>query len=270
MAAARRAVRGGLSVIVLDLQSQPGGQIWRNAGRNATSPIINILGAEYRRGVRQVEAFLACGADYIPDAQVSRLSQGWTVEYVWGGEIRSVRGRHLLLATGAQERPVPFTGWTLPGVMTVGAAQILLKTAGQLPRGPVAVVGSGPLPLLYMQQMRLAGGKAGRSSRYDPSGSHQPFAARFSRSTAGAWPNPERDCLVTAVQWRSARTQRGQNQRQGKRTTGNCTVRNFKRKVRQIGGQIPSCSRGAGAKPSVGGVGRRATDVGCRPVSVPA
>nr|NTA46390.1 FAD-dependent oxidoreductase [Agrobacterium tumefaciens] len=67
--------------------------------------------------------------------------------------------RHLLLATGAQERPVPFTGWTLPGVMTVGAAQILLKTAGQLPRGPIAVVGSGPLPLLYMQQMRLAGAK---------------------------------------------------------------------------------------------------------------
>ncbi|MGV2167716.1 MULTISPECIES: NAD(P)/FAD-dependent oxidoreductase [Agrobacterium] len=159
MAAARRAVRGGLSVILLDSQSQPGGQIWRNAGRNATSPIINVLGAEYRRGVRQVEAFLACGADYIPDAQVNRLSQGWTVEYVWGGEIRSVRGRHLLLATGAQERPVPFTGWTLPGVMTVGAAQILLKTAGQLPRGPVAVIGSGPLPLLYMQQMRLAGSK---------------------------------------------------------------------------------------------------------------
>lgn len=44
MAAARRAVRGGLSVIVLDSQSQHGGQIWRNAGRNATSPIINILG----------------------------------------------------------------------------------------------------------------------------------------------------------------------------------------------------------------------------------
>ncbi len=137
MAAARRAVRGGLSVVVLDSQSQPGGQIWRNAGRNATSPVVDVLGAEYRRGITQVEAFMACGANYIPDAQVSRLSQGWTVEYVRGEEIRSVRGRYLLLATGAQERPVPFTGWTLPGVMTVGAAQILLKTAGQLPQGPL-------------------------------------------------------------------------------------------------------------------------------------
>lgn len=88
MAAARRAVRGGLSVVVLDSQSQPGGQIWRNAGRNATSPVVDVLGAEYRRGITQVEAFMACGANYIPDAQVSRLSQGWTVEYVRGEEIR--------------------------------------------------------------------------------------------------------------------------------------------------------------------------------------
>lgn len=157
MAAARRAVRGGLSVVVLDSQSQPGGQIWRNATRNSVSPIVQVLGEEYRRGIQQVEAFLACGANYIPDAQVSRLGQGWTIEYVKSGEIRSLKGRHLLLATGAQERPVPFSGWTLPGVMTVGAAQILLKTAGQLPQGPIAVVGSGPLPLLYMQQMRVAG-----------------------------------------------------------------------------------------------------------------
>lgn len=157
MAAARRAVRGGLSVVVLDSNSQPGGQIWRNAIRNSTSPIVKVLGEEYRRGIQQVESFLACGADYIPDGQVSRLDQGWTVEYVKGGEIRTLKGRYLLLATGAQERPVPFSGWTLPGVMTVGAAQILLKTAGQLPQGPVAVVGSGPLPLLYMRQMRLSG-----------------------------------------------------------------------------------------------------------------
>ncbi|OCP23561.1 MULTISPECIES: NAD(P)/FAD-dependent oxidoreductase [unclassified Ensifer] len=159
MAAARRAVRGGLSVVVLDSQSQPGGQIWRNAARNATSPVMNVLGAEYHRGIRQVETFLACGAVYIPEAQVSRLNRGWTAEYVKDGEILSINARHLLLATGAQERPVPFSGWTLPGVMTVGAAQILLKTASQLPQGPVVVIGSGPLPLLYMQQMRLAGAK---------------------------------------------------------------------------------------------------------------
>ena len=53
---------------------------------------------------------------------------------------------------------MPFPGWTLPGVLTVGAAQILLKSAGQVPAGPVWIAGSGPLPLLYMTQLLAAGG----------------------------------------------------------------------------------------------------------------
>ncbi|QCJ01013.1 NAD(P)/FAD-dependent oxidoreductase [Agrobacterium larrymoorei] len=195
MAAARRAVRGGLSVVVLDSQSQPGGQIWRNAGRNATSPLVNVLGAEYRRGIQRVEAFLTCGADYIPEAQVSWISQGWTVEYVKDGEIRSIKGRYLLLATGAQERPVPFSGWTLPGVMTVGAAQILLKTAGQLPRGPVAVVGNGPLPLLYMQQMRLAGAKPAAFLDTTPRG----LIGRSLRGVRGALREPGQ--ILKGIAW---------------------------------------------------------------------
>lgn len=160
MAAARRAVDGGLNVVVLDQQSLPGGQIWRSVTRNAESPIIEVLGAEYRRGIGQARAFLASKATYIPDAQVSRVDQGWSVEYVKNDQIETINARFLLLATGAQERPMPFSGWTTPGVMTVGAAQILLKTAGQLPQGPVVVAGNGPLPLLYLQQMRMAGTKA--------------------------------------------------------------------------------------------------------------
>jgi hypothetical protein len=65
----------------------------------------------------------------------------------------------LLLATGAQERPMPFPGWTLPGVMTVGAAQILLKSSGQIPDQPVWIAGNGPLVLLYAVQLLKAGGR---------------------------------------------------------------------------------------------------------------
>src|SRR5690606_30489668 len=112
---------------------------------------------EYRRGKKQIEAFLKCGAEYLPATQVSRLEAGGVVEFIKDDAIHFVKGKYLLLATGAQERPVPFPGWTLPGVMTVGAAQILLKTAGQLPQGPVIIAGNGPLPLLYLHQMRMAG-----------------------------------------------------------------------------------------------------------------
>jgi hypothetical protein len=47
----------------------------------------------------------------------------------------------------------------LPGVFTVGAAQILLKASGQVPAGPVWIAGSGPLPLLYAVQLIRAGGQ---------------------------------------------------------------------------------------------------------------
>ena len=43
--------------------------------------------------------------------------------------------RAVILATGAQERPFPIPGWTLPGVVTAGAAQMLLKIGGRGSRG---------------------------------------------------------------------------------------------------------------------------------------
>ncbi|HZR03968.1 MAG TPA: (2Fe-2S)-binding protein, partial [Burkholderiales bacterium] len=56
------------------------------------------------------------------------------------------------------ERPFPIPGWTLPGVMTAGAAQILLKSAGLIARGPTVLAGTGPLLwLLAAQYLRVGG-----------------------------------------------------------------------------------------------------------------
>ncbi len=55
------------------------------------------------------------------------------------------------------ERPFAIPGWTLPGVMTAGAAQILLKTAGIGPQGPVVLAGCGPLLYLLGWQYLRAG-----------------------------------------------------------------------------------------------------------------
>ena len=75
------------------------------------------------------------------------------------GKSEKVRAKYVVMALGAQERPAPFPGWTLPGVLTVGAAQILLKTSRQVPSEPVWIAGSGPLPLLYMAQLLRVGGR---------------------------------------------------------------------------------------------------------------
>ncbi|MBY6153790.1 FAD-dependent oxidoreductase [Vannielia litorea] len=147
----------GHSVLVADEQPAPGGQIWRGVERNVETRLAGALGLDYARGAELARAFRACGVDYRPETQVWQIEEGWTVFLNHAGRAEMVRAKAVLLATGAQERPVPFPGWTLPGVMTVGAAQILLKSGGFLPQGPVWLCGAGPLPLLYAHQILALG-----------------------------------------------------------------------------------------------------------------
>ncbi len=159
MAAAATAARHGARVLLLDEQPRAGGQIYRNVALNAGSR--GWLGADYAAGGALVAALdhPAITAEY--GATVWRIDAGPDIELpavVWSrdGVSHVSRAPHILLAGGAQERPVPFPGWTLPGVMPVGAAQILMKTAGLIPRDAV-LAGSGPLLYLVAVQMIDAG-----------------------------------------------------------------------------------------------------------------
>src|SRR5690606_33760001 len=133
----------GMDVMVVDEQPAPGGQIWRAIETVATTPAGKLLGDEYLAGSDLARRFRACGAEYRPQTQVWQIEPGWQIFMSCTGKAETLRARQVLLATGAQERPAPFPGWTLPGVLTVGAAQILLKTSQQVPADPVWVVGSG-------------------------------------------------------------------------------------------------------------------------------
>jgi thioredoxin reductase len=159
MGAAVRARASGLEVLVVDEQPAPGGQIWRGVEARAGTPMGALLGKDYTQGLSLVQAFRASGAQYEPGTQVWQLEPGWRVYMSRGQRAECVQAANVLLATGAQERAVPFPGWTLPGVMTVGAAQILMKNAREIPQAPVWIAGSGPLVLLYMVQLLRAGGR---------------------------------------------------------------------------------------------------------------
>lgn len=185
IAAATRARVLGLSVLVLDDQPAPGGQIWRGVETMAAGRLGEVLGEDYRRGAEPVAALRASGADYEAGSQVWQIEPGWTVFLSRAQQARQVKATQILLATGAQERPAPFPGWTLPGVMTVGAAQILLKTSRQIPQEPVWIAGSGPLPLLYMSQLLRAGGRVAAWLDTSPAGGWQRAIAHFGGALAG-------------------------------------------------------------------------------------
>lgn len=159
MSAAVLAKRQGLRVRVVDEQPSPGGQIWRNIETVAGTRRASVLGKAYDEGVAVVGRFRASGVEYEPETQLWHVEAGARAFLRRGGSTSSVEADCVLLAMGAQERPAPFPGWTLPGVMTVGAAQIVLKSSGQIPDEPVWIAGSGPLPLLYAVQLLQARGK---------------------------------------------------------------------------------------------------------------
>jgi NADPH-dependent 2,4-dienoyl-CoA reductase/sulfur reductase-like enzyme len=151
LAAATLAAELGLAVLVLDEQDGPGGQIYRAVEQaEALSP----LGADYLAGQGLVAAFRASGAAYRPAATVWHIDPDGIVAFAADGITDAVDARRILVATGAIERPVPIPGWTLPGVMTAGAAQIMLKGADLVPAGRGVLAGQGPL--LYLVAAQLA------------------------------------------------------------------------------------------------------------------
>ena len=80
LAATALAREAGLSVVVLDEQAEPGGQIYRNIARNAANgrELNDILGADYMRGAALVEAFRNAGADYWAGASVWQVDPDLT------------------------------------------------------------------------------------------------------------------------------------------------------------------------------------------------
>jgi len=74
-------------------------------------------------------------------------------------QIIEVQAEHLILATGARERYLPFKGWTLPGVMSLGAAQILMKSYGVLPAFHTLIAGTSPLMMVLTSEILSNKGK---------------------------------------------------------------------------------------------------------------
>lgn len=157
LAAATLLAEQQTRVLLLDEQSEPGGQIYRGVER-ATAQLA-ALGEDYGYGTGLVARFRASGAAYRPGSVVWQVTPQREVWFSAAGRSHCVQAGTVVLASGAMERPVPVPGWTLPGVMTVGALQIMLKSSGMLPDQPFVVVGSGPLLYLLVQQCLAAGAR---------------------------------------------------------------------------------------------------------------
>ncbi len=141
LSAAIAAARRGVEVMVLDERPHPGGANVEPASPNhETTP-----DRPWARGPALVQAARAAGVT-LHQALVWGAPAADEVLAVVQGRAMVFRPRRLVIATGAYERAVPFRGWTLPGVMTTGAARTLARDYRVAPRR-VLIAGNGPANL---------------------------------------------------------------------------------------------------------------------------
>ena len=141
--AARIAARAGLHVVVLDERPSPGGQYFKPRAETHDGR----LDAQFAAGAALVSAARDAGAEIVQGATAWGAFAPGEVAAIVGDRASVFAPRRLVLAPGAYERPVPMPGWTLPGVMTTGAAQTLARAYRVAPGTATIVAGNGPLNL---------------------------------------------------------------------------------------------------------------------------
>jgi thioredoxin reductase len=158
LSAAIIAAKQGLHIAVIDEQAAVGGQIYRGI-ESSPQEWGQQLGEDYLYGKKLAETFRLSNVDYFPNTQVWSLNKQREIAIVKDDEAQIITAEQVIIATGAMERPVPFSGWTLTGVMNAGAGQVLFKSSGVVPDKELILAGSGPLLLLLASQYIRAGVK---------------------------------------------------------------------------------------------------------------
>ena len=184
VAAAVAAAPSGASIVVIDDNPAPGGQIWRDgpgarlppAARRWRDALERHANIRVRSGTRVVAA-PAPGELLLEDAEGATRMR-------WG---------KLILCTGARELLLPFPGWTLPGVTGAGGLQALIKAGLPVAGERIVIAGSGPLLLAAAATARAAGAKVLRIAEQASFASVARFGASLAR-----WPGKAAQAVTLA------------------------------------------------------------------------
>lgn len=160
MRAAMTLVEHGLRPTVIDESSMSGGQIYRRPPRDldAFRPRQILYGFEARKAGALHIGFDGLGdkIDYRPNTTIWSVENG-RLSVMANDAVETLAWDRLVLAPGAMDRIVPVRNWTVPGVYTLGAAQIALKAQASSIGNKVVFFGTGPLLYLVAYQYAKAG-----------------------------------------------------------------------------------------------------------------
>ena len=158
--AVERLVAAGVAPVWIDEAPDGGGRIYQRPPPGLARDARSLYGFEAKRATALHEALdaLKPRCDWRPDTLVWHIRPGAKrLSTLSRGRQQDVAYDAAILCTGAMDRVIPIPGWTLPGVTTMGAAQIALKTQGCAIGRRVVFLGSGPLLWLVAYQYAKAG-----------------------------------------------------------------------------------------------------------------
>ncbi|HKU94714.1 MAG TPA: FAD-dependent oxidoreductase, partial [Vineibacter sp.] len=157
LSAAIAAAEAGVGVVLLDERAQPGGQYYKQAAEGRARTRAARADAQANEGRALIDRARRAGVEILCNADAWGAFAPMTIGATTPQGSQVFQPRRLIVAAGAYERGLPVPGWTLPGVMTTGAAQTLLKTDGVLAGRRILVCGNGPLNLQVALELARSG-----------------------------------------------------------------------------------------------------------------
>jgi D-hydroxyproline dehydrogenase subunit alpha len=149
------ARRSGARVTVVDERLVPGGQYFKQVAVDGDE--VAAPDRQHQEGARLIETAERLGVEIRAGVDIWGAFSARELIGTIAGTVRRFNPERLIVATGAYERGVPVPGWTLPGVMTTGAAQTLWRSYRRVPGVRVLIAGNGPLNLQVASELSEGG-----------------------------------------------------------------------------------------------------------------
>lgn len=153
LSAALAASNCGVNTILIDDREKLGGQFCKQPiiGENATSDDQVILGKKL------INKVINNGVKVFTNSSVFAIFENKEILAIKDNELITFRPKKIIFSTGAYEKGYPVKGWTLPGVMTTGAMQGLLKGYNVLAGKKILMCGNGPFILHVAKELKKGG-----------------------------------------------------------------------------------------------------------------
>ncbi|PED08128.1 NAD(P)/FAD-dependent oxidoreductase [Bacillus pseudomycoides] len=152
LAGAIACASSGLNVLVIDEFMKPGGRLLGQLHQEPTGEWWNGIKESERlhQKAKALSVPIRCGVS------VYNLEKDQNIWYVHTS-IGTIEAPFVLLATGAAEYSIPLPGWTLPGVMSIGAAQVMTNVHRVQVGKKGIIIGANILSFAILNELQLAG-----------------------------------------------------------------------------------------------------------------